>query len=177
MSTQLPAVHSVHVYDHDLDLITRLCAIVSTGLRLGDAVLIVTTEDHRKQLVSELEKAGIDVRTAVREGRYTMLDAEETLATFMRNGSPDASLFASNVGTALANARARSRNQGLTVFGDMVDVLWEDGQREAALVLENIWNATLSESTFHLHCAYPRAVFSGEGDLRSVCDVHSHVLQ
>ena len=179
MSTQLPPIHSVHVYDHDLDLITRLSAIVSTGLRVGDSVLIVATEGHRNQLVNELDKNGIDVRVAVREGRYVMLDAGETLARFMRHGSPDADMFAASLGTALTEARARatSMHQGLTVFGEMVAVLWDKGQKDAALALESIWNNALADNTFHLHCAYPRSLFSGEADLRSVCDVHSHVLQ
>ena len=179
MSSQLPPVHSVHVYEYDLDLITRLCAIVSTSLRLGDAVLIVATQNHRDHLVAEVEKTGVDVRAAVRDGRYVMLDASDTLARFMRHGSPDADLFHASVGTVLTDARARakSRNQGLTVFGEMVAVLWDKGEKKAALALEGIWNAALADSTFHLHCAYPRSLFTGEADLRSVCDLHSHVLQ
>jgi uncharacterized protein with WD repeat len=179
MSSQPPPVHSVHVYEKEMDLITRLCAIVSTSLRLGDAVLIVATPAHRHQLVSELEKVGIDVHAAVRDGRYIMLDAAETLSTFMLNGSPDATRFSASVGTVLedARARAKSKNQGLTVFGEMVAVLWDSGQKEAALALEGIWNSALGASTFHLHCAYPRTVFSDATELRSVCEAHSHVLK
>lgn len=179
MSTQLPAVHSVHVYDDDLDLIARLCGIAATSLRLGDAVLIVATEEHREQLVKELEHKGIDVRTAIREGRYVAVDAAGTLSYFMREGWPDAKLFAASIGTLLADARARatSKGQGLTVFGEMVAVLWESGQKKAALALENIWNAALNDGTFHLHCAYARNVFADGSELHSVCEVHSHVLQ
>ena len=179
MSVQVPAIHSVHVYDHDNDLIARLSAIVSTGLRIGDSVLIVATPEHRDQLVKELGFAGIDVRAAVREGRYTMLDARETLAAIMRNDSPDRELFRESVGKALALARlqARSRNQGLTVFGEMVAALWDEGLKSAALELEALWNEALSDNTFHLHCAYPRASFIDASELRSVCETHSHVLQ
>lgn len=179
MSSQLPPVHSVHVYDHDPDLISRLAAIVSTGLRIGDAVLVVATKEHRDQLVDEVEKMGIDVGAAVRDGRYITLDAHETLSLFMRNGSPDAALFSASLGTLIADARARAKekNHGLTVFGEMVAVLWNNGQKVAAFALEDIWNAALSDNTFHLHCAYPRAAFTDEAELRSICDVHSHVLQ
>lgn len=179
MSTQLPPIHSVHVYEHDLDLITRLSAIVSTSLRLGDAVLIVATQDHRDQLVKQLETAGIDVRAAVRDGRYVMLDAREALSTFMQNGSPDPELFAAGIGVVLTQARAnaKSKNQGLTVFGEMVAVLWAEGRHSAALALEEIWNNALADNTFHLHCAYPRDAFSDQAELRSVCEAHSHVLQ
>jgi hypothetical protein len=178
MSSQ-PPVHSVHVYEQEVDLITRLCAIVSTSLRLGDAVLIVATQAHREQLIGELEKAGIDVQASARDGRYIMLDAAETLSTFMLNRSPDATRFSASVGRVLEDARtrAKSKNQGLTVFGEMVAVLWDGGQKDAALALEGIWNSALSTSTFHLHCAYPRTLFSDVTELRSVCEVHSHVLQ
>jgi hypothetical protein len=179
MSTQSPTVHSVHVYDQDLDLINRLCSIVSTSLRIGDAVLIVSTQEHRDQLVQELEGAGIDIRASVRQGRYTMLDAQEALSTFMRNGKPDCELFAENICKPIADAhvRARSLGRGVTVFGEMVSVLWEQGNKGAALELEGLWNAALSDGSFHLHCAYPRNVFADDGEFRSVCETHSHVLQ
>src|SRR5690348_15160791 len=179
MSVQVPAIHSVQVYDRDADLISRLSAIVSTGLRLGDSVLIVATAAHRDQLVKELGLAGIDVRAAVRDGRYTMLDARETLAAFMRHESPDRELFQGSVGKALAAAglQARSRNRGLTVFGEMVAVLWQDGFKSAALELEAVWHEALSDHSFHLHCAYPRDSFIDASELRSVCETHSHVLQ
>ena len=169
----------MQVYENDVDLITRLCAIVVTSIRLGDAILIVATAEHRDQLVNKLEKSGIDIRAAVRDGRYVMMEAAELLSLFMRDGYPDAELFRASVGTLVTKARAqaKSTNQGLTVFGEMVAVLWNNGQKEAALALERIWNAALADSTFHLHCAYPRAVFSDTGEFRSVCEVHSHVLQ
>jgi len=179
MQVKVPAIHSVHVYDQDNDLIERLSAIVSTGLRLGDSVLIVATAPHGDQLVKELGVVGIDVRAAVREGRYTMLDARATLAAFMRDGSPDRDLFLADIGRELAAARvqARSRNHGLTVFGEMVAVLWDEGRKSAALELEALWNEALSDSSFHLHCAYPRGSFSNASELRSVCEMHSHVVQ
>jgi len=179
MSTQSPAVHSVHFYNCDSDLIARLCSIVSTSLRLGDSVLIVAEAAHRDLLVRELESVGIDVRACVREGRYTMVDAEEALSTFMLHGRPDPDLFHSAIGSTLNSVRrhAQGAARGLTVFGEMVAVLWDAGQKEAALELEHLWNAALNESTFHLHCAYPRSIFSSESEMAAVCDTHSHVLQ
>jgi hypothetical protein len=89
-------------------------------------------------LVSGLEKAGIDVGAAGRDGRYIMLDADETLSTFMLGGSPDAARFSARVGKVLedSRARAKSKDQGLTVFGEMVSILWDGGQKEAACLLK-----------------------------------------
>jgi KaiC/GvpD/RAD55 family RecA-like ATPase len=179
MSTQRPTVHSVHIYSDDNGLISRLCGIFASSLRMGDSALVIATADHREQLVKSLTDAGIDVRSCAREGRYTMLDAHELLAQFMRNGMPDHALFAETVGTLLASAheRACSRNRRVTVFGEMVAILWDNGEKEAALQLEQLWNEALRESSFHLHCAYPRGVFDSVGDIDSVHSMHTHVVQ
>jgi hypothetical protein len=176
-----PAIHSVHFYDEHSALISRLCGIVTSGLRSGNAVLVVATATHRQQLVKELESAGVEVRKVAREGRFIMLDAKETLTGFMVNGKPDRDLFMSTVGNLLTQAKkaARSQDKGLTVFGEMVAVLWDDGQKEAALELEAIWNDVLNDRVFHLHCAYPRWVFTDNADetgMAAICHTHSHVL-
>jgi hypothetical protein len=174
-----PAVHSVHVYNDEDGLMTRLCGIFGTSLRLGDSALIIATAEHRKKLVESLEEAGIDVRACAREGRYTMLDAEASLAVFMREGMPDPNLFDKSVANVLTKAKehARSRHLGVTVFGEMVALLWNRGEKEGALKLEQLWNDTLRDSSFHLHCAYPRDVFGATSDLDAVHSMHTHVLQ
>ena len=176
-----PAVHSVHIYDEHSSLINRLCGIVSSGLQVGGSVLIVATASHRDQLVKELSHAGVDVRKQAREGSFTMYDAKETLATFMLRGRPDRDLFMESVGNLLkvAKKNARSQTGGLTVFGEMVSVLWDEGKKKAALELEALWNDALNERAFHLHCAYPRWGFINDGDesgMAAVCHAHSHVL-
>jgi len=176
-----PTVHSVHIYDEHSALIKRLCGIVSSGLQIGNSVLIVATASHRDDLVRELTDAGVDVRQIARDGRFIQYDAKDTLATFMVNDRPDRDLFTQSVGGLLKTAKeqARSKDQGLTVFGEMVAVLWEQGKKDAALELEAIWNNALNDRAFHLHCAYPRWTFINDGDdsgLAAVCHAHSHVL-
>ncbi len=181
MPQKQPSVHSVHFYENHAALIQRLCGIASNGLRMGNSVLIVATAAHRLQLVKELKDAGVNVRNLARDGRFVMFDAKETLGTFMVDGMPDSALFQKSIGDLLTEAKRRAVNkdQGLTVFGEMVAVLWDEGQQEAAISLERMWNDALNNSAFHLHCAYPRWVFStDEKDkgMESICHAHSHVL-
>lgn len=179
MSSLTPAVHSVQFYDTHEALIDRLCAVVCSGFLIGNAALIVATADHRKQLVKALDALKVDVRAYMREQQFTMCDAEETLARFMVNGLPDPQLFLSSVGQLVADAKqaSRSQDQGLVVFGEMVSVLWDQGNREGALALERLWNDLLNERAFHLHCAYHRSLFAEDrSGLVSVCDFHSHIL-
>ncbi len=178
MSTHLPVVHSVHIYNESSALISRLCGIVAASLKIGDSVVIVATADHRGELIKQLQNSGMEVRSHARDGRYTMFDAHEMLASFMRNGLPDRDRFIVSMGKILAEGRkaARSRTQGLTVFGEMVSVLWDEGKKEAAFQLEQLWNDALNDRAFHLHCAYPRGGFINQADEECICKAHTHVV-
>lgn len=174
-----PAVHSVHIYDEHSSLISRLCGITSSTLRVGDSVLVVARADTRNKLVKELRNSGVDVRLHARERRFTMVDASEALATFMVNESPDPGRFNASIGRMLADSRkrARSAEKCLTVYGEMVAVLWEEGNQAGALQLEDLWNLALTDGSFHLHCSYPRSLLCRDGDFPAVCAAHSHILQ
>ncbi len=172
-------IHSVHFYDTNKALIDRLSGIVSSGLNVDNAILIVATQDHRNALLNALEINGIDVTTHVREDRLILCDAKEMLAKFMIGRMPNPALFSRCVGKLMmkANASGRTKEHGLVVFGEMVAILWDEGNQKGALALERLWNDTLNERTFHLHCAYPRALFSqDEGAMAHICNSHSHVV-
>src|ERR1700756_5088774 len=119
VSTSAP-VHSVHFYGSHASLIDRLTGVVYSGLLIGDSVLMVCTGEHRLNLTKALERLGIDVREYARNGRFTMCDASEMLTMFMADGLPDGRRFAASVGRLLSDAKkaARSKDQGLTVFGE-----------------------------------------------------------
>lgn len=181
MSDKSPAVHSVQFYEDHASLILRLRGISASSLRSGGSVLVVATKSHRDKLVKALQEVDVNVRSAAREGRFTMLDARETLEQFMRDGRPDPDLFANVMGAVLQQARSKARTEDheLTVFGEMVSLLWNEGKKSAALELEELWNHTLSGNAFHLHCAYPRWNFVDNNDdagMATICHAHSHVF-
>ena len=174
----MSSVHSVQFYDTDQALIDRLCGVVSSALLVGNSVLIVATKDHRELLTKALQRLEVNVRNYAREERFTMCDADEMLSKFMVKGMPDPKLFLSTVGQLLLEVKkaARSKDLGLTVFGEMVAVLWDKGNKAGALALESLWNDLLNERAFHLHCAYPRSLFSqDEPGMLNVCESHTHV--
>lgn len=179
MSAFVPSVHSVQFYDTHEALIDRLCGVVSSGLLIGNSVVIVATEEHRRQLIKALQRLEVNVRDNAREERFMMFDAEAMLSQFMVKGRPDAKLFQSSIGQLLMNAKkaARGKDQRLTIFGEMVALLWDQGNKTGALELETLWNDFLNEKAFHLHCAYPRALFAeDETGIQNICESHSHVM-
>ena len=175
-----PLVHSVHFYDHDEALIARLQNIIVSSLEGGSSVLIVATKEHRGQLAAAIDESGTAIKRLAK-AHLQMLDAKEMLAKFMVNGQPRDRRFRDSVGKLIMEARATAKNEqrGLTVFGEMVAILWSDGNKVGALELERLWNELLHERSFHLHCAYPRWILQEGSDnlmLKSICDEHSSVF-
>lgn len=181
ISAASSVIHSVHFYEHDEALIQRLRSIIVPAIDVGNSVVIVATEPHRQQLTAALAANDVDSEVLQQQGRLTLLDAHDLLSKFMMDGFPDREKFFSVVGKLIAQARQSAWNghRGVTAFGEMVAVLWEEGNRIAALQLESLWNDLLYEREFHLHCAYPRNMFRTNAEaamIRAICDVHSHVV-
>src|SRR5262249_31356990 len=64
-------------------------------------------------------------------------------------------------------------------FGEMVALLWSEGNMAAALRLEQLWNELARDHAFALRCAYPIADSAGEREhelIRQICAEHNHVL-
>ncbi len=179
MNNIAASVHSVQFYDSSESLIDRLCGIVSSGLLVGNSVLIVATEEHREQLIAALYKLDVNVCDYAGENRIAMFDADELLTSFMLEGEPDPDLFVASVGSILTEIRYTpdGEEDGLVIFGEMVAVLWKEGNHSGALALECLWNDLLSERKLHLHCAYPRALFGkNDAGIFNICQSHSHVV-
>jgi PAS domain S-box-containing protein len=173
--------HTVQFYRDDAFLLEGLGRFIGSALGAGDSSVVIATKAHRDGLVQRLKARGLDLSLATNQGRYISLDAAETLAKFMREGSPDASRFAEVVGSVLARARAAAQGEQprVAAFGEMVALLWAEGKTEAAIRLEQLWNDLAQSHSFHLHCAYPIAAFGqvADGDLiEKVCAAHSRVI-
>ena len=179
MSTQFPGTHSVQVYERDSDLIKSVAAMLAASLAFGDSALVVATPEHRDQLARELGTLAVDLSRCAAEGRYVALDAAQVLSSVLRNGVPDRGLFDANFGNLREQARqhASNHNHGLTVYGECVALLWDHGEKQAALMLEAFWDDVFSDDrSFHLHCAYPSSVFADESELRQIQGLHSRLF-
>ncbi len=169
--------HFVLFYDSDSYLTESMRHFVVGGLRNGENTVVVATKAHREQLEIALEEAGIDVCAARSEGRYLPSDAAATLSEFMVGGDLDPALFDKTIGQVIPHASKGGRS--LRVFGEMVALLWDEGNILAAIRLEELWNSIMEAQPFALMCAYPMSCFSRAGDteqFNEVCDRHDRVL-
>ncbi|MCI0350600.1 MAG: PAS domain S-box protein [Acidobacteriales bacterium] len=174
-------LHTVQFYSDDQFLLDALGRLIGAALGAGDAGIVIATQAHRDELARRLTLRGLDVAEALEEGRYVVLDAAETLSRFMVNGWPDAQRFKDLISAVITRAQESAHRRGacVTVFGEMVALLWAEGKTEAALRLEQLWNELAQSHAFSLVCAYPLAGFYREdhaGPLQRICAEHTEVI-
>ncbi len=169
--------HSVHFYARERDLVETVTVYLACGLIDGHAALLIATPAHRAAILASLRARHIDVRRAQRDGDLAAIDAATLLASFMVGESPDAHLFERAMTTIMARFAARYSPLLLRSYGEMVDLLWKQGNPRAAIRLEELWNALAKQHGFSLLCGYSLKNSYARSDLfEEVCRQHSHVL-
>jgi hypothetical protein len=171
-----PCDHLVQIYDEDAALLDALGGFIGGGLLKGDAAVVIATPAHLQSLGRRLHTQGLDVDVAATQNQYIALDAEQTLAQFMRDGWPDEQLFTECVRGILR--RARAHGKPVRAFGEMVAILWAQGHSGATVRLEYLWNTLCQTEAFTLLCAYPRTGVTQDASdsFRDICAAHSKVV-
>jgi hypothetical protein len=172
-----PGEHLLQCWETENSLIDALEGFVSSGLREGEGVVVIGTASHLHEVEKRVRKHWIDIDRARWEGRYMPLLASETLRKFMgEDGLPDAERFDA-LGRKLVDRAGGDGIRRVRLFGEMVGVLWGEGNIPAAIELENLWERFIHETGAPLFCAYARSLFAGnDPGFRGVCGLHSLVL-
>lgn len=174
---RLPACeHAVQIYGDETIFLDALEGFIGSGLRKGESVIVISTARHLHELEKRLRASWLDIDRARWEERYVPVLAQETLAKFMRNGEPDEQLFTRTAADLLLRARGNGRK--VRAFGEMVAILWAEGNPSAAIELENLWNKLQAIEKFPLFCAYPHAGFTdaAAASINHVCAAHSRII-
>lgn len=166
--------HRVIFYEQERDFVQQVAAFLAEGLAKGEACVVIATEAHRAAIAAELAARGFLERDA--DGsKYRALDAAEILGKYMVAGWPDAQDFAEAIEPLLVEMSEGGRKP-LRLFGEMVAIEFEAGNKEAAIRIEELWNGLGQRHDFSLLCAYPIGQASRMKDytaLMRVCAEHS----
>ncbi len=160
-----PCTHDVHFYNADDDLSRALVGFLADGLALGQPILVIATKAHRRAFADGLRKMGLDPDEAYSGRLAVWLDARETLAAFMEGGRPDRDLFMATVGSVFDRLLRKREYLLVRAYGEMVDLLCQDGNLRGALALEGLWNELADRYAYSLLCGYSmEGVFRAAGD-------------
>jgi len=169
--------HFVQFYEADGFLLNSLSGFIGSAINSGNPAIVIATKEHRDGLDQLLSANALDLVNAKASGRYVSLDAAETLSKFMVDGSPDPGAFQKLLGGIIGSVTdGRSR---VRAFGEMVALLWAEGNYAGAIRLEELWNDLQRAHSFSLFCAYPMNGLGGEKFTEphsGICTVHSRVI-
>lgn len=168
--------HAVRFYEDEQSLYRIVADFIGDGLVAGQPAVIIATPVHAEQISHELGALACDVARARASGELLLLDAKETLSTFMKDGVPDPVAFRRIVGGALNTATGGRPKVTLRAYGEMVDCLWKEGDVEAAIRLEVLWNQLANTHAFSLLCGYCMGNFYKHGAYEQICGHHTHVI-
>jgi DNA-binding NarL/FixJ family response regulator len=172
--------HEVQFYSDDACFLDGLSHFIEPVLKAGSAVIVIVTESHRDKLLPRLQAQGLDIGAALVQGRYVSLDPAETLSTFMVHDLPDPVRFSKVASDLIAGAvkAGKGEHPRVAACGECSPLLWAQGQAEAAIWLERLWDEVARTYDIDVLCGYPRDSFEGEPGshvFQRVCAEHSAI--
>lgn len=171
--------HAVQFYKDETSLAGTVAQFLADGLSTGQPGVVIATPSHTETVVRELAARGLDVAALRTTGELQFFDAHKMLASFMFGGLPDPVLFRSTLGDAIEKLSAGRPPCPIRAYGEMVDLLWQEGNADGAIKVEILWNQLAATFDFALLCGYAVGHFYKETrDPRyeDVVQQHSHVM-
>ena len=179
-SMEIARRHEARFHSDDASLLDDITQFIGTALKAGNAAIVVATESHRNRLLPRLQAEGLDIGTAIEQGRYIALDAADALPTFMLRGMPDSVLFLKLLGDLIGTAAkaARGEQARVAIFGEMCHLLWAQGNAEAAIQVEKLGNQLAKTYDVDILCGYSLGSVQGGMDsqiFQRICAEHSAI--
>jgi hypothetical protein len=173
------AGHDVQFYKTDEFLVESVVSFLGDGVRAGQPIIVIATEPHRRAFMKGLRAKGLDPDRLYSGQLAVWLDARETLAAFMEGSLPSPELFTATVGSVFERLLGKRYYLVVRAYGEMVDLLYKDGNAEGAIVLERLWNELANQYKYSLLCGYCVDNFLHEAGIdgfRRVCEHHTGAL-
>ncbi len=171
--------HLVQLYRDADEIGASVAAFLSDGLAAGRPAVVIATAKHRALFAERLRGSGWAPEELGQRGMLVALDAEETLAALMDAGSVSSERFDNVVGGVVERAAETAGGGAVSAYGEMVDVLWQRGDTEAAVELEGLWNRLCARRPLSLLCGYRVDIFDRTAQvslLPQVCRAHGRML-
>jgi DNA-binding NarL/FixJ family response regulator len=180
LSTVARSRHTVQFHSSDSHALDEISQLVAATLRSGEQVVIITSEETRTGVAQRLHGRQIDLAMLTEQGQYVAQDSALALSHMMPDGRLDKERVAEMAHRLDLWRRApRNRPPGrLTIVGDMGAALCRNGDFEAAMELEQVWNDLTCSLPFFTVCRYPLDCFGNPEALNlltNVCAAHTAV--
>ena len=173
--------HEVQFYSDEAVLLDRLSRFVGPALDAGGVVVGFVTEQHRNTFVEGLQSNGLNVRAAIQQGTYRLLDVTDAISAFMVNDSVDPVRYLEGMADLVDSGlrAATSNHPRVAVYGELAVPLLAQGNADAVLQIEQLSDQFATEYELDILCTYPvkRSRRKETGAVRQrICAEHSTVF-
>jgi len=179
LSSAGPRDHIVQLYQDQKFLNRAVCRFAAGAIANGEGVILVPTAAHWEAFRPRLEAEGVDVKAAQDDGQLTVVDADELLPRFMKDSMPDAPVFLGLAADVITKARGENRFPKVRWWGEMVNVLWEQGNVAASMNLEDQFDRLAKHHEIAIFCSFVMDNFSSDVQSRLLPRLgqnHSHLI-
>jgi hypothetical protein len=170
-----PRNHIVYPYTTDAEVTDVVSLFASSGLRNGEAVVLVVSRAHCEPIRRRLGEQGFSVQELEATGQLVCQDAQELLDTFMFDGIIDQHRFKTILDGMIRKAKSASSHRSVRIFGEMVDLIWRT-RAQTTQRLEELWNDVIEEHSVPLLCAYSLAGTKTNSLPGELVAPHSHAV-
>ena len=174
-----PRDHIVQLYQDQQFLNRAVCRFAAGAIANGEGLILVPTAAHWEAFRPRLEAEGVDVKAAQSRGQLTVVDADELLPKFMRDAMPEAPVFLGLAADVIAKARGGGRYPKVRWWGEMVNILWEQGNPAASMNLEDQFDLLAHQHEIAIFCSFVMDNFNSEVHSRMLPRLgqnHSHLI-
>jgi CheY-like chemotaxis protein len=147
--------HEVCFYASEEAWPSAVAPFVAEGLARGGLAFATATPAHGARLRAALAERGFDVAELERSGQLVVGDAEQFADVItLPSGALDVETCRMAVGQSLEQALQTAAGRPIYCYGDPSGVLWQRGNRAAAVQMERLWNELPQTSRVSGLCAY-----------------------
>jgi hypothetical protein len=171
--------HIVQLYQDDEFYGEAISHFTAEGLARGEAIILVATEPHWKNISARLRGKGFNLEELFGHGQLTLLDADATLPKFMVGRQPQSGIFKPLAKQTIDKARAGGKYPRVRWWGEMVNVLYVDGNPRGSNYLEELFDEVAQEENIAIFCSFLMDKFDPkiyDEAFGHVCATHSHVI-
>jgi CheY-like chemotaxis protein len=177
----LPIRHEVAFYLDDAALVDGFARLSAAALGVENAVILIATAEHRSNILNRLRANAADVDGALKNGSLIQFDALDTVSTLMVNDLPDPVRCAKVVGDVVTGAlkTAKGAHPRVAICGECAPALLREGNAEAAIRLEHLWDEITRRYHADTLCGYLWTVFPQKESspmFAKICAEHSAIV-
>lgn len=177
LKTESNQRHVVQIYKDSSEYYRNLTLFVAAGLEKNEAVIVVSTLEHWRNLQVSLICKGFDPEDLIAKERITFIDANVAYKEFIKDGDEQFVHNFSLMGQEVINHTLKKFGK-FRAFGELVDVLCAEGKTDLAIEVEKMWHQYVQKYDFALFCAYSSENLknSNPSKIINICETHTHLL-